>query len=299
MAQKRYNYKKKLHARGKAALRKRKRRFLKKIRGLMIWIVLILILCLCGFAGYDYYQNKNFDRTMQLIQDTGEYLQTVPGQMDHLVKEGKRRFYELTGTRSTTTAYSFSIDDIPAYSGSPYVEINGNIPYFDEDEQSSGAFEYYSELDYLGRCGLTEAMVTREIMPTEAREAIGMVKPTGWHTVKYDVIADRYLYNRCHLIAFELAGENANEKNLITGTRYMNVEGMLPFENMVAQYVRRTNGKVIYRSTPVFVGDELVARGVHMEALSIDSNEICFNVFVYNVQPGVGIDYANGNSWEE
>ena len=136
MAQKRYNYKKKLHARGKAALRKRKRRFLKRIRGLLIWIILILVFCLCGFAGYDYYQNKNFDRTMLLLQDTGEYLQMVPEQMDHLVKEGKRRFYELTGTRSTTTAYSFSIDDIPAYSGSPYVEINGNIPYFDEDEQS-------------------------------------------------------------------------------------------------------------------------------------------------------------------
>lgn len=291
--------KKTLHDRGKATLRRQKRRFLKKIRLLLLWGLLILVLFLGGYAGYDYCQNSNFDRTIQLLKNTGEYIRTIPNEIDHLFKEGKREFYELTGTRSTMTEYAFAIEDIPAYSGSPYVEINGNVPYFDEDEQNSGSFEYYSELDYLGRCGLTEAMITKEIMPTEAREGIGMVKPSGWHTVKYDVIADRYLYNRCHLIAFELTGENANEKNLITGTRYMNVEGMLPFENKVAQYVRRTNGKVIYRSTPIFVGDELVARGVHMEALSIDSNEICFNVFVYNIQPGVGIDYSNGNSWLE
>lgn len=186
---------------------------------------------------------------------------------------------------------------IPEYNGEPYVVLDNNVPDFTEDEYRSGAFEYYSDLDRFGRCGMAEAMITRQMMPTEERGEIGMIRPSGWHTVKYDGIDGRYLYNRCHLIAYELTGENANERNLITGTRYMNVEGMLPWENMVAQYIRRTGDKVIYRVTPVYQGKNLVASGVHMEAESIGSSQICFNIFVFNVQPGIEIDYATGDSY--
>lgn len=190
--------------------------------------------------------------------------------------------------------------NIPAYEGEPYVEIHDNQPFFHEYEYVTEAFESYSKLDKLGRCGSAYACIGREIMPTEEREAIGQIKPSGWHTVKYpEVIADRYLYNRCHLIAFSLAGENANEKNLITGTRYMNVEGMLPFEIAVGDYVERTGNHVLYRVTPVFNGSNLVADGVIMEAYSVEDEGagICFCVYVYNVQPGVIIDYEAGESW--
>lgn len=180
-----------------------------------------------------------------------------------------------------------------------YEERNGNIPEFDESEYTTEPFERYSELDKLGRCGTAYANVCKELMPTEEREAIGHIKPSGWHTVKYpEVIEDNYLYNRCHLIGYQLTGENDNEKNLITGTRYLNVEGMLPFENMVADYVRETGNHVLYRVTPVFEGDNLVASGVQMEAWSVEDAGagICFNVFVYNIQPGIEIDYATGES---
>lgn len=191
--------------------------------------------------------------------------------------------------------------EIPPYEGEPYTELNDNIPFFSEEERScTEAFEYYSELDYLGRCGMTVANICIEIMPTEERGEIGQIKPTGWHTVKYDCIADRYLYNRCHLIGFQLSGENANVCNLITGTRYLNMEGMLPFENMIAQYVENTGNHVLYRVVPYFFGDHLVADGVLMEGWSVeDGGEgICFCVFAYNVQPGVVIDYATGDSHE-
>lgn len=192
------------------------------------------------------------------------------------------------------------VTSIPAYEGEPYVEIHDNHPFFRENEYVTEVFEAYSKLDKLGRCGSAYACIGREIMPTEEREAIGQIKPSGWHTVKYpEVIADRYLYNRCHLIAFSLAGENANEKNLITGTRYMNVEGMLPLEITVADYVEQTGNHVLYRVTPVFNGSNLVADGVIMEAYSVeDEGEgIRFCVYVYNVQPGVIIDYETGESW--
>ena len=192
--------------------------------------------------------------------------------------------------------------ELPAYSEVAYTEINGNIPFFTEEEMTTEAFEFYSELDLLGRCGSAFANVCQELMPTEERGSIGMVKPTGWHTVKYpEVISDLYLYNRCHLIGYQLTGENANEKNLITGTRYLNVEGMLPFENMVAEYVRETDNHVLYRVTPKFTGNNLVADGVLMEAYSVeDAGEgVSFCVFVYNVQPGVEIDYRTGESWVE
>lgn len=184
--------------------------------------------------------------------------------------------------------------------GISYQMVNGNIPEFSEDELTTEPFETYSELDELGRCGVAYANICQELMPTEKRGDIGMIKPTGWHTVRYDdLISDKYLYNRCHLIGYQLAGENANEKNLITGTRYFNVTGMLPFEDEVADYVHETNNHVLYRVTPVYDGNNLVADGVQMEALSVedDGEGVCFNVFVYNVQPGIIIDYATGNSW--
>ncbi len=191
-------------------------------------------------------------------------------------------------------------DSLPEYSGSPYVEIDGNEPNFSKDEITTQSFESYSELDGLGRCGTACACVGVDIMPSEERGSIGMIKPSGWHTVRYDDLVDgKYLYNRCHLIAFQLAGENANERNLITGTRYMNVTGMLPFEEETGDYVRDTGNHVMYRVTPYFEGQDLVAKGVFMEAYSVeDEGEgVSFNIFVYNVQPGVEIDYATGESW--
>jgi len=209
----------------------------------------------------------------------------------------------LSGTSQTTQSApsAASIADIPAYSGSSYVVIQDNQPDFQSAELSRESFEQYSKLDALGRCGVAVANIGQDIMPTEKRGTIGQVKPSGWHTVKYNDVDGKYLYNRCHLIGFQLAGENANEKNLITGTRYLNVDGMLPFENLVADYVKETNNHVLYRVTPVFSGKDLVARGVQMEGYSVeDEGEgICFNVFVYNVQPGIVIDYATGESRRE
>lgn len=192
-----------------------------------------------------------------------------------------------------------SLDAIPAYDGKAYVAVNNNEPFFMDSDMTTTAFENYSDLDSLGRCGVAYANICKEIMPTEKRGKIGMIKPSGWHTVKYDVIKDRYLYNRCHLIGYQLAGENANPKNLITGTRYLNVEGMLPFENLVADYVNNTGNHVLYRVTPMFSDSNLVANGVLIEAKSVEDNGggILFNVYCYNVQPGVGINYENGDSW--
>ena len=192
-----------------------------------------------------------------------------------------------------------SLDAIPAYDGKAYVAVNNNEPFFTDSDMTTTAFENYSDLDSLGRCSVAYANICKDIMPTEERGKIGMIKPSGWHTVKYDVIKDRYLYNRCHLIGYQLAGENANPKNLITGTRYLNVEGMLPFENLVADYVNNTGNHVLYRVTPMFSGSNLVANGVLIEAKSVEDNGggILFNVYCYNVQPGIGINYENGDSW--
>ena len=204
---------------------------------------------------------------------------------------------EITTTENTQNT-TVTLKDIPAYSGSPYIAINDNQPSFTSDDYTTTAFEKYAELDSLGRCGVTYACVGVEIMPTEDRGSIGQVKPTGWVTAKYDFVDGKYLYNRCHLIGFQLTGENANTQNLITGTRYMNTEGMLPFENMIADYVKETENHVLYRVTPIFDGENLVASGVQMEAYSVEDNGdgICFNVYCYNVQPGVKIDYATGKS---
>lgn len=194
-----------------------------------------------------------------------------------------------------------SLNNMSEYTGSPYISLNGNVPYFtDEEKLSTEPFEYYSNLDSLGRCGVAFANICKEIMPTEERGAIGQIRPSGWHTVKYNGVIDgNYLYNRCHLIGYQLAGENANELNLITGTRYLNMIGMLEFENTVSAYVEETNNHVLYRVTPIFEGDNLVAKGVEMEAWSIEDKGagVCFNVFCYNVQPGIEIDYATGDSW--
>ena len=197
---------------------------------------------------------------------------------------------------------SVELKDVPAYSGEPYVELNGNAPEFsDKEKQNTKAFEKYSPLDSLGRCGVAYANICKEIQPTEPRGEIGSVRPSGWQTIKYnDLIDGNYLYNRCHLIGYQLAGENANERNLITGTRYLNVQGMLPFENMVDDYVDETGNHVLYKVTPVFEGNNLVASGVQMQAWSVEDQgrRICFNVYCYNVQPQITIDYATGDNWE-
>lgn len=192
---------------------------------------------------------------------------------------------------------AFDLSQAPPYSGSPVAVVNNNIPFFTADELTTDVFEKYSDLDSLGRCGVAYANVCKELMPTEPRGKIGMIRPSGWHTVKYNGIVDgNYLYNRCHLIAFELAGENANVKNLITGTRYMNVQGMEPYEDDTKSYVERTGHHVLYRVTPIFEGDNLVASGVLMEAHSVEDNNFYFCVYCYNVQPGININYANGDS---
>ena len=200
---------------------------------------------------------------------------------------------------ASDTAEVVALSDVPEFSGEPYVVINDNEPSFPAEDFTSEGFEEYSPLDDLGRCGVAYANVGLETMPTEERGSISNVKPTGWKSVQYDFVDGKSLYNRCHLIGFQLTGENANRQNLITGTRYMNVDGMLPFENLVADYVKGTENHVLYRVTPIFEGNNLVASGVQMEAQSVEDKGagVCFNVYVYNNQPGVTIDYATGDSW--
>lgn len=191
---------------------------------------------------------------------------------------------------------SYNLESIPEYTGDPYVVINENDPFFTESDFTEEAFETYSDLDELGRCGAAFANVGKETMPTEERGQIGMIKPSGWQTVKYDCVDGKYLYNRCHLIGYQLSAENANEKNLITGTRYLNVSGMLPFENKVADYIKETGNHVLYRVTPIYQEKNLVASGVLMEAQSVEDDTVKFCVYCYNVQPDVQIDYATGKS---
>lgn len=205
----------------------------------------------------------------------------------------------LFGPQNTTGGgASFSLEDIPAYSGDAWVILEEGIPKFSVDELATAGRENYSPLDSLGRCGPAFAIVGLDTMPTTERESIGQVKPSGWQTAKYDCVDGKYLYNRCHLIGYQLTGENANKENLITGTRYLNIDGMLSFENQIADYVKETGNHVAFRVTPIFVEDELVARGVEMEAQSVEDNGagLKFHVYAYNVQPGVVIDYATGSS---
>lgn len=200
----------------------------------------------------------------------------------------------------TGTAKPVNPSNIPAYTNKPYVAINNNQPNFSSAELTTKAYEKYSPLDSLGRCGVAIASCGKEIMPAsgEERGSISSIKPSGWNQAKYNGISGGYLWNRCHLLGWQLSAENANKQNLITGTRYMNINGMLPFENMVADYIKETGNHVAYRVTPIYKGNNLVASGVQMEAYSIedDGDGVCFNVYCYNVQPGITIDYATGKS---
>lgn len=231
--------------------------------------------------------------TSDSSQDDSALEALVPSVSSGIVSQTQSTQYIADDYTST-----FSLKSVPAYSGNAYVALNNNSPYFDVEQLTAVSVEYYSSLDSLGRCGMTYACVGQDLMPTEERGSIGMVKPTGWHTVKYDCVDGGYLYNRCHLIGYQLSGENANTQNLITGTRYLNIQGMLPFENMIADYVKETKNHVAYRVTPIFDGDNLIANGVLMEGYSIedDGDGVCFCVFAYNVQPGVTIEYATGES---
>lgn len=259
-----------------------------KKRGRRTLSVLAMLLCLLTFVFTGCTQEE-----VDLAQDVLESIVIESSEA------GSESTVETTGTEFITEGYPKPAD----FTGQKaYEVINFGEPYFtDEEKESTEAFETYSELDELGRCGVAYANICEELMPTEERGEIGSVKPTGWHTVKYDQISGKYLYNRCHLIGYQLAGENANELNLITGTRYLNVEGMLPFENEIADYVKDTGNHVLYRVTPIFDGDNLVADGVLMEAYSVedDGAGVKFCIFCYNVQPFVGIDYATGDSWDE
>ena len=214
---------------------------------------------------------------------------------------GENNFFnDLDITAQSASDYvNYDLSNIPDYDGKAYVELNGNVPEFSESEKTySESFEEYGKLDSLGRCTYAVSCIGKDLMPTEKRGSIGSVKPSGWHISKYDFVDGKYLYNRCHLIGYQLTAENANERNLITGTRYLNIEGMLPFENDVADYIEITNNHVYYKVTPIFEGNNLVANGVQMQAYSVEDNGqgISFNVYCYNVQPGVAIDYATGDN---
>ena len=247
-----------------------------KFKKTLIMIIGVL-LCLSGFMGCSSTYDPSTDSKGQSVEDSNSnnILLTNPNTNDDI-----------------------SISNIPEYSGEDYIILNNNIPNFSDSDLTTTSFEEYSPLDSLGRCGVAFANIGTDIMPTEKRESISSVKPSGWKSIKYDIVEGKYLYNRSHLIGYQLTAENANEKNLITGTRYFNATLMLPYENMVADYIKETNNHVLYRVTPVYEGDNLVATGVQMEAKSVedDGEGIEFNVFVYNVQPGITIDYSNGNS---
>lgn len=214
----------------------------------------------------------------------------------------KEKFLATTSNENLIIQSSFSLENIPEYNSSAYVIINNNEPNFTEEELITNSFEKYSELDSFGRCGIAIANLSIDTMPSanDERESISSIEPSGWLNKKYDIVDGGYLYNRCHLIGYQLSAENANEKNLITGTRYMNTEGMLPFENKVAEYIKETRNHVLYRVTPIYEGNNLVASGVQMEAKSIedDGKGICFNIYCYNVQPGIEINYKTGDSKE-
>lgn len=250
--------------------------------------LLLVLTLICSISGCD-----------TLYTDQSESGQTSSTTVTTTVKSESGNQNDPEGDASTGKDV-IDLSELPVYSGSPFIVINNNQPEFNESELTTAGYEKYSSLDILGRCGVAIASCGKEIMPSEDEErgSISSVKPSGWVQAQYDFVSGKYLYNRCHLIGWQLSAENANKSNLITGTRYMNTEGMLPFENMVADYIRETDNHVAYRITPIYSGDELVCRGVQMEAYSIeDEGEgICFNVYCFNVQPGVDINYATGSS---
>ncbi|NMP37000.1 MAG: DNA/RNA non-specific endonuclease [Clostridiales bacterium] len=277
----------------------------KNKKQITILVSVFAVLCvIIGIGALTENNPNNLPDSSAIVSSTSEVSTSEPSiSATTPTEQGETAPLETTQAPSGQTqppaGTTISSEDIPAYSGSgAYIAINNNVPYFTDTDYTTTAFENYSALDSLGRCGVAYANVCQEIMPTEERGSIGQVKPSGWHTVKYDCVDGKYLYNRCHLIGYQLSAENANTKNLITGTRYLNVDGMLPFENMVADYVKETNNHVLYRVTPVFDGNNLVATGVLMEALSVEDkgDGISFNVFCYNIQPGIIIDYATGDS---
>ena len=246
---------------------------------------------------------KNWKKNLLWLLMAVSLMLCACGQVEIVIGDGSdygsstQNGSQLSGAGNHSQA-SVSLDSIPEYSGDPYVVVNNNVPFFHKEDLKAEAFESYGDLDSLGRCTVAYSMVGTETMPTEERGSIGQVKPTGWHAVKYDNVDGKYLYNRCHLIGYQLTAENANVKNLITGTRYLNVQGMLPFQNLTADYIKETGNHLLYRVTPVFEGDNLVASGVLMEGESAEDGgeAIQFCVYVYNVQPGIIIDYATGDS---
>ena len=262
------------------------------------FLILLVVLLIFALSKAKTTENSSVGKSPQ--QTSGSHTKTSEVNRDDQIlasnKDSKTDKFKQTTDKSNHT-----LSNIPAFSGSPYVVLNNNVPEFTKEElKATESFEKYAELDSLGRCGVTIANVGRDIMPQDKRGSIGSVKPTGWQTAKYDSVDGKFLYNRCHLIGYQLSAENANPKNLITGTRYLNVEGMLPFENLVADYVKETGNHVLYRVTPIFKGDNLVANGVQMEAMSLeDKGEgVLFNVYCYNIQPNVKIDYKTGLSEE-
>ena len=283
--------------------RRKKKRKRQPVKNMITVIVLCLTIALCNgwvppHALEDVKKQGELFGTVFLTY-IEENVKNFSKKISETISDAVRETLNQKGKQTEEQEKGISPGNIPEYSGSPCIEVNGNIPDFSTEKKNGPAYEFYSELDSLGRCGYAESKITPELMPTEERGVIGMIKPTGWHTVKYDNIDGKYLYNRCHLLGYQLTGENANRKNLITGTRYLNVTGMLPFENEVADYVHSTGNPCMYRVTPFFKGDELIARGVEMEAESVKDQKISFHVFVYNIQPGIEIDYTTGNSWEE
>lgn len=282
------------------AKKHKKKKKNQKVSKVITVIVLLLILSCAAYVrlgGDTAWEQGN--QLQQELRQTTHALGEKTGYIDTFDKIGGviQDIWELISPRKS----NIQLEDIPAYAGSPFVEINQNIPEFDEADMSTTSFERYSSLDFRGRCGVAYANIGRDLMPTEERGSISSVTPSGWNNKKYDNVDQGYLYNRCHLIGYQLSGENANEKNLITGTRYLNVDGMLPLENMVADYVKETGNHVLYRVTPIFEGKNLVASGVQMEAKSVedDGAGVQFNVYCYNVQPGIEIDYATGESWSK
>ena len=265
--------------------------------GFRKWLITVLLAISVLMTGYSVLKEAGD----VLLDQAQEWLEEgIDGARDEAGDDGEVASDKKCGGTSAaeTPEDGFWGTEIPTYQGNAWIELNNNVPLFTKKDYSTKSFETYGELDSLGRCTTAYANVAQDLMPTKERESISQVKPTGWQKSEYDGIDGKYLYNRCHLIGYQLTAENANEKNLITGTRYLNVTGMLPFENMVADYVNETKGHVLYRVTPVFYQDELVARGVKMEGWSVEDNgeSVCFNVFVYNVQPGISICYADGTS---
>lgn len=290
----------------------------KRTAAFLIFLVSTVCLIGCDVAETDTCEYKgNCESSTCIITDSSAESEEIASNNHQSSSEEENRYSEYgtekateivvetvsvplmtEGTTSETEEKYDVVKRYPDYNGESYIVINNNSPCFQEYEGEVVSYEYYGELDELGRCQAAYACIGTDIMPTEARGTIGAVKPTGWHTVKYDCIEDNYLYNRCHLIGYQLTGENANVRNLITGTRYMNVVGMLQFESKVFNYVSSTGNHVLYRVTPVFEGSNLLAKGVQMEAYSVEDKGfgIKFNVFVYNIQPGISINYANGES---